>query len=595
MSLRGFGPFIACALIAAKGRAWLRWVEGRGFLGFRAGGAKDSVQRRSRAAVVVLVLLFALAALPTLSWTTLFDRDEGYYAECGREMLMRRDPFVPHFNGKPWLEKPPMPFWFMALSMGVLGETEFAARLPSALAALVAIGLTFHLARRMYSAAAGAIAALVLGSSLLFAVIMRMALADHMLVCCVLAAMIGVWDLLLGERRSGLTLFYAACGLGVLAKGPLGFGLPIIALAGVLLWTRRLALLRRMQPLPGLLLAAAIVAVWAIPASWLTQGEYFWELVWVRTLEPIFTPLQGHGGYNVVQYLALLPVYVPILVVGFLPWSGLLAPATRFVTRDGWRGDRPGLLFGWPLAQLVAFSLVRTKLPHYVLPLMPPLAIACGAFLADALNRRGRLRQALTRGWRLAYVAGSFVFGAAILAAPVATGFPREWPWFLPAALVAVASGVWAARDLRRSEARAMAVSVAGWLLCLCLLWQLGLPRFESGKAPARVAHFLEAHDGKGRLGRARLAWFPGSGFHEMSLVFYVKRPVRKLSNLEDLRRFLADPTPGIVVLAEKKLQDMIRYGLDVPYRDLWATPVWIPEKNRWLTLCIVSNLISDS
>jgi len=90
--LRGFGPFLAAALLLAKGEAWLRWL-------------RTSRPPSSAAPALVLVAMTLLAILPSLGWVSLYDRDEGYYAECAREMVQRRDPLVPHFGGKPWMEK----------------------------------------------------------------------------------------------------------------------------------------------------------------------------------------------------------------------------------------------------------------------------------------------------------------------------------------------------------------------------------------------------------------------------------------------------------------------------------------------------------
>lgn len=585
--LKGFGPVIACWLLVVKGPAWLRWLRCKGF---GPPGPTDTPQRRSGAALIVLCALAALAVVPCLGWNTLYDRDEGYYVECAREMLQSRDPFVPRFSGEPWLEKPPLSYWFMGASMAILGDAEFAARLPSALFALAAMALTFHLARRMYSAPAAALAAMVLASSLLFSGVMRFALVDMPLVCCVLLSMVGVWRLMTGEGRHGLALFYAGCGLGVLAKGPLGLALPVIALVGIWCWTGQWRMARGMRPVYGLLLVTAIVGLWAVPASWITRGEFFWELVWVRTIAPVFTPLQGHGGGSFLGYLLTLPVYVPILFLGLTPWCVLVVPATRFVVKDAWRADRPGLLCGWTLAQLAVFSLVRTKLPHHVLPLVPPLAIACGAFLADALAVRGRLARVWDRRWVLTYVLGGIVFGAALLLAPVLLGFGGEWIWFIPASLAPVVGGAWVLRDLRRGrDARAVARMAAISLLCLALAWQIGLPRLDRHKAAPQVARFLRERYGPD-LDRMRVGWAPGAGFNEVSLVYYLKRPLTKLSGHEEAGRFLNSAEPAVAILAEKKLKDMIRYGLRTGYVVLWRGRVWVPEKTRWLRLLVVRN-----
>jgi len=587
--IKGFGPLVACTLLVAKGEAWLRWLRFKACSEDRRVNASPSRSsgpsyKWARWAVVILIGVVALATLPALSRTTLFDRDEGYYAESAREMLVRGDPFVPHFSGQPWLEKPPLTYWLMALSMCVFGETEFAARLPSALAGLLAMWLTFQLARRMFSPLAGVMAAAVLGTSAFFSGTMRFALLDNVLVCCLLLSMIGVWKLLNDEN--GAYMFWTGIGLGVLAKGALGFALPVIALVGVLLWTGRWHLFRRMRPMRGILLVLAIVGVWAIPANWLTGGEYFHEAVWRRTIRPVFVPLQGHGGRNFLEYLALLPAYVPILLVGFLPWSLLAVQAARGMANEGRRGDRVGLIAGWLFAQLAVLSLVRTKLPHHVMPLIPPVAVAVGAFLADAVTQRPVPRRLWGPWGRAALVAGSLAFAVAIVAAPVIMGFPQAWPWFLPTAIAAVAGASWTAiLSARRNPARAVMAMLVTVLFIFSLLWQQGLPYLDRAKAPLQIARVLQDRYTEDEFPSLRLGVLK---FNQPSLVFYLKRPISKLSGAEELDRFLTGPGTAAVILPRRALDDFLTQGIAPSLQVIWEKAVWV--EGRWREMVIISN-----
>ncbi len=578
------GVAIAALLLIFKGPAWLRWLRG-----LRRLHEKDAptAKRRGRLALLVLLGLLAMVILPALSRTYLYDRDEGYYAECGREMLERGDPFVPHFNGRPWLEKPPLTYWLMALAMKIFGATEFAVRLPSALAGLLAVALTYSLGRRMYSPFVGIIAGAALGTSVFFTVTMRWALMDNPLVCCVLISMIGLWILLEDGRARGAWLFWAGCGLGGLAKGPLGFALPVIALAGTVLWTRRWRLLRQLRLPRGLLLALAIIGVWAIPANWLTRGDYFHQLVWVRTLRPILIPLQGHAGGNVVEYLALLPAYIPILLIGLFPWSVFLISGAHRIAEGERRGPRIGLLGGWALAQFIVLSLVRTKMPHHVLPLVPPIAIAIGAFLASIAAGHAPLVRRWGPWSRGALMLGWLALAAAALAVPVNLGFAVEWPWFLPAALAAVAGGIWTLLAARRDVGRTVVAIFVTALLAFGLFWQLGLPRPEHAKATHQIVNFLERTYGRDGLGRVRLGRMR---FKEVSLLFYTRKTVQDISTRADLAHFLGEPGPAVVVLSEKRWAEELENGLGLSAHVLWRRSVWMTSKGGWRRLVIVSN-----
>ena len=171
------------------------------------------------------------------------------------------------------MEKPPLTYWAMAACMKLLGRNEFAARLPSALAGLLAIWLTFRLAARMYSPRVGVIAGAMLGTSALFGAITRLALLDTTLLCCVLLSMSGLWEFVQSGSRGGLWLFYLGCGAGALAKGPLGIALPIIALIGFVALERRWRMLLEMRALTGALIVCVVAGLWVIPANWLTGGQ----------------------------------------------------------------------------------------------------------------------------------------------------------------------------------------------------------------------------------------------------------------------------------------------------------------------------------
>ena len=579
--LGAFGPLVVVVLLAARGTVWLRWLGGRGF------GPPSPQRRRMVMASILLVSLATLAVAPALGWTTLWDRDEGYYVECAREMLTQRDPFVPRFCGEPWLQKPPLTYWGMALSMALFHGTEAAARLPSAMAGVLAIWLTFWLAARMFDLRTGVAAACVLGTSVLFGGASRVAMLDTTLVCCVLLSMIGLWRFLDEGRRSGLVLFYVGCGLGGLAKGPLGIALPIIALIGYAVLTRSWRnLAGRVRPLMGILIVLAILAVWLAPATVMTRGQLLHELVWVRTLQPAFTPLQGHGGGDWLEYVALIPAYLPVLAIGFLPWSPLLLLRPVQTGGEAPREKRKSaFLVGWLLAQFVAFSLVRTKLPHHVLPMFPPLAILA-ATAALALTRRApitRPRLLVAAWWILA--ATLFVIGGALLAVPFATGFGTQWPAFLAPAVLLMGLAIRASRQLARRNGTAVLVTLtAGTCLCFALVWHTALPRLEAGKSSRRVAEAIRARFGGDDLGTLRVG---RTSYREVSVVYYLKHPVERVS---DPKEFLDTPSPAVLILPERKRNRAAGDGTALAYRAIWTDRVWLPEKNKWTDLVILAN-----
>lgn len=536
----------------------------------------------------MLAGLLALFILPALSWPSLYDRDEGYYAECARHMSLTGDVFVPHFSGEPWMEKPPLTYWFMALAMRMFGADEFAARLPSGLFGVLAALMVFPLARRMGGLRAGALAAAALASAPLFGMVARLALLDAALLCCVMLSMAGLWRFIeKGGGGVGLLMFYSGAGLGMLAKGPLGAALPAFALIGFLALSGEWKMLKRMRLIPGGLLALAIFAAWAVPANIATDGEFFYELVWKRTLEPVFVPLQGHGGRSPLKYVLSIPFYVPVLAAGFLPWTVFFWPSARELLRGGRKDPLVAFLVGWFAAHLVAFSLVRTKLPHHILPALPPLAIAMGLYW-DKLWRgavQGSAKALRRSGWALGAI------GIAGAAGMLALGPALGFGWgavaaFLPVALAAGASGLAPMRRLRLRPAHA-AVPMAAWaMLWVTLAWQFGLPSLDRAKAPARIAQTLRLAYGPD-LSEVQLGV---SGFREVSLAFYARRPLHRLRPGEELHAFLSTDAPAAVVLGERAYRDAKASGLPEGYRILFDDKAWLPERGRWQRVVVVGN-----
>lgn len=569
----GLGPLMAAILAATMLPAWLRW-----------GGRCDAAGRVPPGIGLVIVCLAAMAIVPSLGGYTLYDRDEGYYVECARQMLVSGNWFVPYFAGEPWMEKPPLAFWLMAVSMRTFGVNEFAARLPSALCGLAAIWLTFRLAREMIGLRAGIIASVVATTCLFFNGTMRIALVDMPMVASTTLSMLGLWGIIRGERWRGPLLFYVGAGLAMLTKGPLGLALPVLALGGYILLTRRWDFIARARPFLGMLVVLVIISLWVIPAIVFTGMGYFHEMIWVRTIQPVFSPLQGHGGKGLVEYLLLIPIYIPILFVGFIPWSAFLWPAIRHVAAQGRTATTAAFLLGWVLAQLIALSLISTKLQHYVLPIIPALAICMGAYLAQRPTEV--VGKTAAGGLAKVFGIGGLILAAFIMAVPFVTGFSGEWPWFIPAALMCLLGGRWAAGavDKRHTDILIMRLAVVITLV-LAALCDLGIPRLETGKSAKRVATKLQSLVGSFqcpvRVGAV--------GYREMSLVFYLRQDVKMLDSASEIGDFLDKAGAGAVVVNEKEWA-RIPADMAARYHAIWRLRAWIPDKGSWIDLHLVVN-----
>jgi 4-amino-4-deoxy-L-arabinose transferase-like glycosyltransferase len=315
-----------------------------------------------------------LAVLPLLGWWFygLFDLDEGYYAAVAAEMNRRGQWITPYYNGHPWFEKPILLYWVAKPCLALFGDMV-GPRLPSVLATLGTYAVVWWFARRRFGAPQASRAVLVLGSSLLVIGIGRMMLTDPLLDLALAAAFATYWESIVGDWRWRLVTAFSL-GMGVLAKGPVCV-LLFAPVAAITAW--RLPDLRpRMGKgwLIGTVILLAVVGSWYVPA-YLVNGHTF---VQQFLIEQNFDRFTGGDSAHTVAGIGGLLFYVVILAIGMPPWSWRITDAWRFSRKD------PVVFYlkTWVLVVFVFFTISGAKLPHYILPACPPLAM----LIADELE-----------------------------------------------------------------------------------------------------------------------------------------------------------------------------------------------------------------
>lgn len=333
----------------------------------------------------------ALVTMPGLGSGTLWDNSETAYGEVAREILLRHDWIVMHYNGLPWYVQPPLYFWLAAWCAKVLGVTSFALRLPSALATVVMGGLTAYAVTRQAGERAGLYAGVVLSTSLMQAVVGRLAIMDALLNLAV-AFTIFWWFRSLQTGRDRYFIFgWLSAGLGFLAKGPVA---PVIALLVIIpyfFWERRAS----HAHVPSLRSWCAGIALFvAIVAPWLTA------LVASSGVHAI-ARLIGH--YTFGRYTGTIenqtgPIwyYLPVIVLGFFPWIAFFPSAVAFAIKQLRRAAPENatavrqmvrLAAVWVVVPLLFFSFAKTKLPNYVALELPALAVLAALYLDAAVER----------------------------------------------------------------------------------------------------------------------------------------------------------------------------------------------------------------
>ncbi len=358
----------------------------------------------------------------------LVDRDEPRFAEASREMMERRDYIVPYFNDRYRFDKPPLTYWAQVASYRLFGQNPFAARFPSALAAALTAVAVLAWGRRLDLARAGFWAAIIFTLCLQTFVHAKAAVADMWLVLFMTTASWAGYELLRdrfggtwrsvvlkpGGLRGWWWIFYLSLALAFLAKGPIGL-LPLgavmvfQALRPVTDFGGRFLFVR------GILLVLVLVALWGVPALLQTQGEFVKIGLGRHVVGRSFGTMQGHGGSSILTALASLPFYLITVFLTFAPWSWKLP----WLTRRLWQ-KRDALdlyLVAGCAVIVVIFSIVKTKLPHYILPAFPLLALLLARhWLAAGATERVLRRASLAT--------------AAVMLTVALIVFPLITPWF---------------------------------------------------------------------------------------------------------------------------------------------------------------------
>lgn len=323
-------------------------------------------------------ILFLICLIPLLGWWLygLFDLDEGFYAAVVGEMNRRGEWITPYVNGKPWFEKPILLYWVAKPLVMVFGQA-LGARMPSILATAGCYALVFWFARHHLDKLAirpvrsGYAAMLVLATSLLFVAVGRLMMTDTLLTFCLVGALFAFWHGLTRDPRAWL---WAGIALGgsVLAKGPVG----IILFTPIAIYALRL----HRGPRPWLWGIAGFVAMLVVTASWylpayLKDGDLFVQKFLV---EQNLQRFQGGDQAHTVGGITRFVFFIPILLLGMAPWSWWI--------KKSWpkRADDAALKFLAACAAIpfLFFTISSAKLPHYILPCLPPLALLIGHYLA---------------------------------------------------------------------------------------------------------------------------------------------------------------------------------------------------------------------
>ena len=419
-------------------------------------------------------LVLAAAWFATMGWRPLLEPDEGRYAEIPREMHVSGDWVTPRLDGLKYFEKPPLQYWATAAMYSMFGVSEWTSRFWACAVAFLCLPLTFAFARHLYGSTAAGLAALAaLAINPYFAVVGQLNLLDSSLALFLTAAVFAFLRARAApdgsaEERRWMLIAALAMALATLSKG-----IVALVLAGGTL-VAHMIITREVRPLRRWHLALTIPLYLVVAAPWFL-------IVSVRNPEfPGFFFIHEHFARYLTDVSDRVEpwwFFLPPVLLAVLPWLAPLVPSMRDLWRVGPRqpeGSVPWFLLIWCVFTFVFFSTSHSKLPTYVLPMMPALAVLLAPRIA-AVGTRLRSAAWISFGVVAFIAVGLLVFArrhpadvslTLVVSAAIATSAAMIGAFFASRhALVPIAASILAFQSLIVSYSELRPVRSAKWLV----------------------------------------------------------------------------------------------------------------------------------
>ena len=518
----------------------------------------------------LLVAIFGLCAfLPGLGSYKMLDPTDSFFVEAAREMHLSQHYITPLFNYADWLDKPALPFLLIVACYKIFGVSEWAARLPSALSAVFLVVATFRTTARFFSRRVAIFAALILSALPLFSIVGHLALSDEPLAMVIGVALLYFARALIDQERPALFVAYLSLAFSMLLKGPIGL---VLSLAVILIFLAACSAspgavfdkLRSLKPVAG----AGIILLLCLPyyliAHLSTNGAFTSE----------FFLHQNLGRFEgTVNHQQPFWWYVPVVLGGFFPASLLLLSSGAWL-RSLWQQRRQSsrqeafLIFCaiWALVVFALFSAIPTKLPTYIAPMSPALAILAAAYLGN-LAASGRSRTLLVCLVAVIVLA----VGALIVIGTGHFGFVLAGPLVTFASALTIATLVLSLILLvKRRAAESTGAFVAASYLAVSMLLPLGMCQFYEWHQ-AGIDRLVKTAKDRGASLATLFSTVPSAVFHYQS-------KIENLNSLAEIGEFSRQGSRPHYLLAT---------GNCLKIAELNAAERTVDRAGKWYLLCV--------
>lgn len=484
------------------------------------------------------------------------DRDEARFAQASKQMLLSGDSITPYFMDEMRAKKPIAIYWLQSASAAIFGHFDIASyRLPSLLAMLAALVLTYRLGVRMWPDLRflPIISVLLLAASPVMIAEAHLAKTDAVLLAVILCQQFYLWQLYQHYQLSdeppvasrlfvGFWLFMA---IGILVKGPIAPLIALTTIAGLTLLDRQVKWLVHLAFIRGIFILAIITLPWVVAVSYQTDGAFLDIAIRGDFISKVQSGQESHGAPFGTYFGLLGLLFFPgIAFAGFLFTQGrdmLRHPASRFC-------------FAWLAGYWLVIELVPTKLPHYILPVLPALALLIANALLSPLAPPGRIQRFLVlTGYGLAVLWGLVLAGASFWLA-ITYGGQSGGSAFIFAMLAGllVSFILWRLWGWYRGRQLGDLLAICGAGIALHLVLIAGL--FAS-LSQIHIANRLKAHIASLPSRPAAIALV---GYHEPSAVFHLGQDILLL-DVKQAALFMAEAPDGLAIIEERHRAEFIQ------------------------------------
>lgn len=499
----------------------------------------------------IILITVSLPYFINLGTSSIWDANEAFYAETPREMMVTGDYLAPRFNFEPRVQKPPLTYWVILLSYKFFGVSEFAVRLPSALAALGIVLFSYGIAKMLFGRRAALLSAIITAATPRLFILARRLPIDILLLFFLTGTLFFLVRAIQKNERSFWVLAYAFAALGFMTKGPVAVVIPAGA---YLIW----AASRRQLRAGGSchFVGVVIFACIALPWYFAIYRAYGWTYI-----SPFF--LRDNLGRFAAETLGPSRsafYYFSVYASDFFPWS-LPALIAIFSLWFYLKRERPmvslsyGLPVIWCALVFILFSLSKNKQEYYIAPIYPVMAILLSGFLDLFVGQKGRENAQIASPkpwfWLCGFFAAILVSMAAAIPYALSAFMPNISPVLHYGPSLFLAGGfmllLWSIFRKRH------AWSFPALVIPLWIIYMLGaivyLPAIESFRPVKIFCSIINAQASPGDE-----AGFFGTALP--SMVYYLRRPIFQESNREQMLQRLQSDKQVFCILDERNFSD---------------------------------------